>query len=132
MYYRGAQAAIVVYDISSANSFGRAQNWVKELKHQFSPDSKIVIALAGNKEDKKNERVISYEDGQMYATQEGLLFLETSAKNHHNINELFQMIAKSIPKNDTMPHGNAQSGGVTFGTSGNAADSNGLLSGCCK
>lgn len=36
MYYRGAQAAIVVYDIQNQDSFVRAQTWVKELQRQVS------------------------------------------------------------------------------------------------
>lgn len=34
MYYRGAQAAIVVYDIQNQDSFQRAKTWVKELQRQ--------------------------------------------------------------------------------------------------
>lgn len=45
MYYRGAAAAIVVYDITSTSSFNRAKTWVKELQRQGSQD--VVIALAG-------------------------------------------------------------------------------------
>ena len=61
MYYRGAQAAIVVYDITNADSFTRAKNWVKELQRQGNPN--IVIALAGNKVDLDEERKISTEVG---------------------------------------------------------------------
>ena len=49
MYYRGAAAAIVVYDITSPDSFARAKSWVRELQRQGNPN--IVIALAGNKAD---------------------------------------------------------------------------------
>lgn len=49
MYYRGAAAAIVVYDITSPDSFARAKSWVRELQRQGNPN--IVIALAGNKSD---------------------------------------------------------------------------------
>ncbi|CAK1549580.1 unnamed protein product [Leptosia nina] len=55
MYYRGAQAAIVVYDITNQDTFGRAKNWVKELQRQASPS--IVIALAGNKNDLAAKRM---------------------------------------------------------------------------
>ncbi|ELK28370.1 Ras-related protein Rab-5C [Myotis davidii] len=44
MYYRGVQAAIMVYDITNTDTFARAENWVKELQRQASPN--IVIALA--------------------------------------------------------------------------------------
>ena len=59
MYYRGAQAAIVVYDITNQDTFGRAKNWVKELQRQASPN--IVIALAGNKADLSSKRMVEYE-----------------------------------------------------------------------
>ncbi|KAG6901908.1 hypothetical protein C0995_006746 [Termitomyces sp. Mi166 len=49
MYYRNAQAAVVVYDITKASSLEKAKSWVKELQRQANPN--IVIALAGNKLD---------------------------------------------------------------------------------
>ncbi|KKY14349.1 putative rab gtpase vps21 [Diplodia seriata] len=49
MYYRNAQAALVVYDITKASSLTKAQHWVAELQRQASPG--IVIALVGNKAD---------------------------------------------------------------------------------
>ena len=59
MYYRGAQAAIVVYDITNADSFDRAKNWVKELQRQGNPN--IVISLAANKVDLESKRAVSAE-----------------------------------------------------------------------
>jgi len=97
MYYRGAQAAIVVYDITNADSFERAKkNWVKELQRQGNPN--IVIALAGNKVDLASKRKINAEDSQAYADENGILFMETSAKTAENVNELFVAIAKKLPK----------------------------------
>ncbi|KAJ4486317.1 GTP-binding protein ypt5 [Lentinula aciculospora] len=49
MYYRNAQAAVVVYDITKASSLEKAKSWVKELQRQANPN--IVIALTGNKLD---------------------------------------------------------------------------------
>jgi len=45
MYYRGAAAAIIVYDITSTDSFNRAKAWVRELQRQGSPN--MIMALAG-------------------------------------------------------------------------------------
>ena len=56
MYYRGAHAAIVVYDITSRESFDRAINWVKELQRQGNPN--IVIAITGNKLDLAEKRQV--------------------------------------------------------------------------
>ena len=57
--FRGAQAAIVVYDITSPDTFKRAQAWVKELRQQANQN--IVIALAGNKADLANQRTVDNE-----------------------------------------------------------------------
>jgi GTPase SAR1 family protein len=56
MYYRGAAAAVVVYDVTNPQSFERAQSWVKELQRQAN-SSNMVIALAGNKCDKTGKQV---------------------------------------------------------------------------
>ncbi len=55
MYYRGAAAAIVVYDITRRSSFDTLQAWVKELQ-QLGPDN-IIICVCGNKADLKDKRV---------------------------------------------------------------------------
>ena len=96
MYYRGAQAAIVVYDITNADTFTRAKTWVRELQKQARPD--IVIALAGNKSDLGSRRTVEYEEANAYAEENGLLFMETSAKNANNVNEIFLAIARRLPR----------------------------------
>lgn len=55
MYYRGAAAAIIVYDITRANTYKTLKNWVDELKNQGPKD--IAIAIAGNKADLEDQRV---------------------------------------------------------------------------
>lgn len=97
MYYRGAQAAIVVYDITSQASFLRAKSWVKELQKQAENVS--VIALAGNKADLAARREVQTEEVEAYAQEEKLLFMETSAKTAYNVVEIFAAIAKKLPKN---------------------------------
>ncbi|KAI7343998.1 hypothetical protein KC354_g15392 [Hortaea werneckii] len=49
MYYRNAQSALVVYDVTKKSSLTKARHWVAELQRQASPG--IVIALVGNKKD---------------------------------------------------------------------------------
>ena len=55
MYYRGAAAAIIVYDITRVNTFTTLKNWVEELRSQGPRD--IAMAIAGNKSDLVDQRV---------------------------------------------------------------------------
>merc|ERR1711862_733289 len=83
MYYRGAAAAIVVYDITNPESFAGAKGWVKELQRRGDPN--VVIALAGNKADLESRRKVEFEEAKAYAEEHGILLMETSAKNASNV-----------------------------------------------
>jgi len=122
MYYRNAQSALVVYDLTKPTSLVKAKHWVAELQRQASPG--IVIALVGNKLDLANEtgessnaldddgdedaaegedtdgdaRKVSTAEAKSYAEEEGLLFFETSAKLGTNVTEVFTAIANAIPE----------------------------------
>ncbi|KAJ9183971.1 hypothetical protein P3X46_007763 [Hevea brasiliensis] len=96
MYYRGAAAAVVVYDITSMESFERAKKWVLELQRQGNPN--LIMFLAANKADLEEKRKVASEEGEQYAKENGLVFLETSAKTAQNVNELFYEIAKKLVK----------------------------------
>lgn len=96
MYYRGAAAAIVVYDITKKDSFNGAKSWVKELQRRGDPN--VVIALAGNKCDVESKRKVQAEEAAQYALENDILHLETSAKTALNVRALFVEIAKKLPK----------------------------------
>eukprot|EP00668_Euglena_longa_P011507 GGOE01013913.1.p1 GENE.GGOE01013913.1~~GGOE01013913.1.p1 ORF type:complete len:198 (-),score=29.85 GGOE01013913.1:272-865(-) len=112
MYYRGAAAGLVVYDITSRDSFDRAKYWVRELQNNGSPD--IVIALTGNKCDLEGERKVSVEEAQAYATEKGILHLETSAKNSTNITLAFEEIARKLSTLAVTPPAPPVPGGVNL------------------
>lgn len=96
MYYRGANAALVVYDITSVESFERAKRWIEDLKTE-KPDNFMKV-LIGNKVDLSEAAVITEEMGKQYAEQEGLLFYQTSAKTGEGIKDLFLELATILPK----------------------------------
>ena len=115
MYYRNAQSALVVYDITKPTSLAKAKHWVAELQRQASPG--IVIALVGNKTDlsgsgggdedggDEDRRAISTAEAKAYADDEGLLFFETSAKTGEHVQEVFEAIAGAIPESTLKPRG---------------------------
>uniref|UniRef100_A0A060TBQ5 ARAD1D33902p n=1 Tax=Blastobotrys adeninivorans TaxID=409370 RepID=A0A060TBQ5_BLAAD len=95
MYYRNANCAVVVFDITQESTLTRAKAWVKELQHQANED--IIIALAGNKLDLESDRKVDTSVAESYAKEAGLIYFETSAKSGQNVTELFTAIAKKLP-----------------------------------
>ncbi|XP_046923885.1 ras-related protein Rab-22A isoform X3 [Lynx rufus] len=108
MYYRGSAAAIIVYDITKEETFSTLKNWVRELRQHGPPN--IVVAIAGNKCDLIDVREVMERDAKDYADSIHAIFVETSAKNAININELFIEISRRIPSADASP----PSGGKGF------------------
>ncbi|KAK9833483.1 hypothetical protein WJX84_003234 [Apatococcus fuscideae] len=94
LYYRGAGAAVVMYDITSAETFTKAKYWVTELQKN-APDN-LVIVLAGNKSDLAEARQVTTEEGQAYAASNAMMFLETSAKTAANVAAVFDAIARQL------------------------------------
>jgi len=95
MYYRNANCAVVVYDITQTASLEKARNWIRELQRQADPS--IVIALCGNKSDLEARRQVTQEEARKYAEEEGLMWAETSAKNGEGVLDIFSRIAQKLP-----------------------------------
>ncbi|KAG9389656.1 Small GTPase superfamily [Carpediemonas membranifera] len=93
-YYRGAMGVILVYDVTSRQSFENIQHWMTNIAKNASGDvNKIII---GNKCDDEENRQVQTEEGQSLADQYGVPFLEASAKEDINVNEAFYQIAGDI------------------------------------
>ena len=98
MFYRGAHAILIVYDITSEESFQVAVGWVKEIKQKSSPN--VVIGFVGNKADLTNKREVDHQKGFSYAKENGLLFMETSACTAFNVKEIFLAVARNLCNSD--------------------------------
>lgn len=96
MYYRGASAAIVVYDIRDKDTFNNAKSWINEIKQKGQEN--CVIVLAGNKCDLPN-RNVDYEYARDYADYNNVFFIETSAKSNINIDNIFKIIINNYDPN---------------------------------
>lgn len=99
MYYRGAQAALLVYSITDELTFEEIDFWANSIKENNCDD--VLLFLVGNKIDLHKDRKVSEESGRAKAEKIGAEFFETSAKTGDGIDELFLNIAKiCIEKQD--------------------------------
>jgi len=92
-YYRGAQGAILVYDVTSRASFEKLDPWLGELQ-QYTTKQNIVKMLVGNKIDK--DRVVSREEGLQFARRHAMLFIEASAKSKEGVQTAFEELVQKI------------------------------------
>ena len=86
-YYRGAAGALLVYDITRRDTFQHLSRWLEEARQHAQ--SNMVIMLIGNKNDLEHRRAVSTEEGKKFAEENGLIFLETSAKTAYNVEAAF-------------------------------------------
>ncbi|WOL14788.1 ras-related protein Rab-21 isoform X1 [Canna indica] len=94
IYYRDADAALLVYDITDSDTFLRVRKWVKELQQMASRD--IVMAIAGNKSDLVRSKKYDIQEAESYATSIGARLFVTSAKSGTGIDEVFLEIATRL------------------------------------
>ena len=95
-YYKGSHGIILIYDITNRRTFENVQQWISQIREETSQN--VVIYLIGNKIDMKEERKVSTEEGKKLADELGLPFMETSAKEGININEVFDDIVERVDK----------------------------------
>ncbi|CDR39008.1 CYFA0S02e10550g1_1 [Cyberlindnera fabianii] len=98
MYYRNADAALVVFDITDPTSFEKAKKWVQELRVQ-APET-LIVKFVGNKIDLKDRpQANTVEDAEVlaYCKDEGVEYLQCSAKTGENVSRVFELIAEDLP-----------------------------------
>ncbi|KAH0626232.1 hypothetical protein JD844_001077 [Phrynosoma platyrhinos] len=93
-YYRGAAGALLVYDITRRETFNHLNSWLEDARQQSS--AHMVIMLIGNKSDLEDRRAVQKEEGEAFAREHGMVFLETSARTATNVEEAFLSTAKAI------------------------------------
>nr|XP_045254238.1 ras-related protein Rab-2A isoform X1 [Macaca fascicularis] len=86
-YYRGAAGALLVYDITRRDTFNHLTTWLEDARQHSN--SNMVIMLIGNKSDLESRREVKKEEGEAFAREHGLIFMETSAKTASNVEEAF-------------------------------------------
>eukprot|EP01016_Furgasonia_blochmanni_P004713 TRINITY_DN1181_c0_g2_i2.p1 TRINITY_DN1181_c0_g2~~TRINITY_DN1181_c0_g2_i2.p1 ORF type:complete len:179 (+),score=26.45 TRINITY_DN1181_c0_g2_i2:70-606(+) len=93
-YYRGALGALIVYDITNAESYNALAQWLKDARDLARPD--ICATVVGNKCDLKDSRAVTFVDAAKFCQENGVTFLETSALTGENVVESFTTLSKTI------------------------------------
>ena len=97
-YYKRADGIILIYDITDKKSFEVADYYLKDLR-KSEISNVIPIFLVGNKMDLEEKREITFEEGEKFAKENGLMFCECSAKTGENIDFIFNKLANKIHEN---------------------------------
>ncbi|KAF9220188.1 ras-domain-containing protein [Gyrodon lividus] len=101
-YYRGAAGCLLVYDVTSRTSFTNARSWLADVREHADPH--LTCILVGNKVDLCEEpetlshkcREVPTEEAELWAKEEGLLFVEASARSGRNVDSAFEAASRDI------------------------------------
>ncbi|KAJ8971047.1 hypothetical protein NQ314_000913 [Rhamnusium bicolor] len=91
MFYRNANAALLIFDITSQSSFESMKSWVQELK--INVEAPMVLCVVGNKIDLADLRQVSKDEAIQYSKSIGASYLECSAMTDQGVGILFENLA---------------------------------------
>jgi Ras-related protein Rab-1A len=101
-YYRGAHGIIIVFDITDKESFANIKTWMTEID-RFASDNVCKI-LIGNKSDLEKQRQVSKEDAKELANKYKIDYIEASAKDSTNVQQLFVELTRQIKEANVQKH----------------------------
>ena len=105
LYYNGAKAFILVYDVISRKNFNKMKEyWYGEIMEISNQD--VIIAIVANKNDLDEKRQVDDNEGKKFAKEKGAIFVSTSAKKGIGIQDLFDSIGRKILNDDFVIVGN--------------------------
>jgi len=93
-YYRGAVGCLLVYDITSRDTYNHVGSWLNDAKSLARPDMSVVVV--GNKSDLKSDREVTLLEASRFAQEHELQFLETSAVTGECVDEVFLKLTKTV------------------------------------
>ncbi len=113
-----------VYDITARDSFENLQHWLSEVDI-YSTNEQCVKLLIANKTDQSAERTVSKKEGQAFAREHGMLFIEASAKTQDGINQAFdELMQKILDVPSLLQDDNAAGSGGNSGSASMRLDDN--------
>jgi small GTP-binding protein len=96
-YYRNSNGIIIVYDVTSRDSFDKVTDWIQEVR-RYVPTVPLIVV--GNKCDLIEKRQVPTETGEELGQKQGIIFLETSAKTNTNIDAAFEELSKKLVEHE--------------------------------
>lgn len=93
-YYRGGLGCLLVYDVTSRETYNHLVSWLADARLLARPD--ITVVVVGNQMDRKDEREVTLLEASRFAQENDLLFMETSALTGECVDEVFIKCATSI------------------------------------
>ena len=113
IYIKSADAAIIVYDITSKKSFEELDYWIKQIKEICI--NKVIISIAANKSDLIQQAEVTHSEGEEYAKKSNAIFYATSAKENIGIDNLFQSIGEQFLRGNRSSR-KSQNSGIKLGS----------------
>ena len=92
--FRNVTACLFVYDMTDRNSFEQLNQWINYTENDI--DENAILALVAAKSDLKDDREISSNEGEQFASEYNMLYFETSAKDDLNIAEMFDSLLNGL------------------------------------
>lgn len=95
-YIYGAQAVILVYDITNFQSFQDLEDWLALVKKTFESEQLPYVALCGNKIDLQHMRAVKADKHAQFADDHQLYSYFVSAKSGDHVQQAFYRIAADL------------------------------------
>jgi len=101
-YFRGAKGGLLVFDVTNRGSFDHLEMWAK-LMAQYASEESVWLLVANKIDVEESDRVVSRAEGEEKAEVLGMRYMEVSAKENTNVDEVFFTLVRDIMRGNPNP-----------------------------
>jgi len=100
-FFRGSDGVLFVFDVTRRETFNELERWKQTFLIQIGQEGNndFPVVIVANKVDRADERQVSRDEVESWASSQGVPFIEASAKSGENVEEAFQQIARVVIEN---------------------------------
>ena len=121
---------LLVYDIADHESFDRVSKWLDNAREHCDPSSTAMLLL-GNKLDLDERRAVEKEEAETFAAEQGLVFMEVSAKTGEGVQEAFLLLVQAMYASVRAAESEEDDEGVLGSTNIGSATASSSWTDCC-